>query len=76
MSELCLNVRLIFPKSFGDHSEMVVTSHEVKEGETVENLVCRLMKLGEFQRRGISPISPESRIEIQYVAGTEPEIIF
>lgn len=42
-------------------------------GETVEHLVCRLMELGEFQRRFVSSKSPHARIEIQYVAGTEPE---
>lgn len=51
-----------------------ITAHAVEPGETVEHLVCRLMEIGEFkQPHGHRP-GPDSRIELQYVAGTEPEL--
>lgn len=70
---LRIHVRLVSCVNMGDHDEMVTTVHEALTGETVEHLVCRLMELGEFQRRFVSSKSPHARIEIQYVAGTEPE---
>lgn len=58
----------------GDHAVTAITAHAVEPGETVERLVCRLMEIGEFkQPHGYRP-GPDSRIELQYVAGTEPEL--
>ena len=73
MTDLRIHVRLMTERNFGDHGEFVLTSHEVQPDETVEHLVCRLMELGEFQRPYRNPLLPHARIELQYVAGTEPE---
>lgn len=73
MSGLRIHVRLIAQVNLGDHGAHITTCHEVEDGETVEHLVCRLMELGEFQRAFSSPKGADARIEIQYVAGTEPE---
>jgi len=69
-----IHVRLYAEKNMGDHAVTAITAHAVEPGETVEHLVCRLMEIGEFkQPHGYRP-GPDSRIELQYVAGTEPEL--
>ena len=67
-----LQITLIAEQDFGDHGALVRTAHNVEPGETVEHLVHRLMRAGEFAQPYRNPASPSSWIEIRYVDGTLP----
>jgi hypothetical protein len=64
-----IQVTLIEERNFGDHGAMMSIAHEVEEGETVEHLVARLMKVGEFQRPYIST-NYANHIILRVVEGT------
>ena len=68
-----IQVTLIAEQNFGDHGALVRTAHLVEPGETVEHLLHRLMRAGEFAQRFRSSESPSSWIEIRYVDGTLPD---
>ena len=77
-----IQVTLIAEQNFGDHGAMIRTAHAVEPGETVEHLLHRLMRAGEFAQpyrspespaACRSPESPAACIELRYVDGTLPE---
>lgn len=68
-----IQVTLTAEQNFGDHGAMVRTAHNVEPGETVEHLLHRLMRAGEFAQPYRSPESPSSWIELRYIDGTLPE---
>lgn len=68
-----MQITLIEEQYFGDHGAMIRTAHSVEPGETVEHLLHRLMRAGEFADPHRSPAPPSSWIEIRYVAVTLPK---
>jgi hypothetical protein len=68
-----IQVTLVAEQNFGDHGALVRTAHLAEPGETVEHLLHRLMRAGEFARPYMNPESPSSWIEIRYVDGTLPK---
>lgn len=68
-----IQVTLIAEQNFGDHGDMIRTAHLVEPDETVEHLLHRLMRAGEFAQAFRRPESPSSWIELRYVEGTLPE---
>lgn len=56
----------------GDHDADVRIAHRVEPGETVEHLIERVMRLGEFQQPYRRGESAAAWIELRYVDGTEP----
>lgn len=68
-----IQVTLIAEQGFGDHGALVRTAHNVEPDETVEHLLHRLMRAGEFAQAWCDSASPSSWIELRYVDGTLPE---
>lgn len=68
-----IQVTLVAEQNFGDHGALVRTAHAVEPDETVEHLLHRLMRAGEFARMYRNPESPSAWIELRYVDGTLPE---
>ena len=68
-----IQVTLIAEQNFGDHGALVRTAHVMEPDETVEHLLHRLMRAGEFAHPYRQPESPSSWIEIRYVDGTLPD---
>jgi hypothetical protein len=67
-----IQVTLMAEQNFGDHGAIVRTAYNVEPGETVEHLLHRLMRAGEFAQPYRNPESPSAWIEIRYVDGTLP----
>lgn len=68
-----IQITLVAEQNFGDHGAMIRTAHNVEPDETVEHLLHRLMRAGEFAHRWRQPEGSSSWIEIRYVEGTLPE---
>ena len=67
-----IQVTLTAEQNFGDHGALVRTAHLVEPDETVEHLLHRLVRAGEFAQAYRSPEAPSSWIELRYVDGTLP----
>jgi len=67
-----IQVTLCTSENRGDHGADVRLAFNVEPGETVEHLLHRVMRMGEFQQRWQSAEPPSSWVELRYVAGTEP----
>lgn len=68
-----IQVTLVAEQNFGDHGAMIRTAHRAAPDETVEHLLHRLMRAGEFAQRFRSPESPAAWIELRYIEGSLPE---
>lgn len=67
-----IQVTLVAEQNFGDHGALVRTAHKAEPDETVEHLLHRLMRAGEFAQPYRNPESPAAWIELRYVDGTLP----
>lgn len=69
-----IQVTLCTGQDMGDHGERIRIAYDVTPDETVEHLLMRLMRLGEFQPQYQSHLPASDWIEIRYVEGTAPEL--
>lgn len=69
---LRLHVTLTTTEHRADGDVDTRTAHVVEPGETVEHLMARLMRFGEFAGGFDFPEPPTATVEIRYVDGTLP----
>ena len=68
-----IHVTLCTERNMGDYGERVRLAYHVEPGETVEHLLMRLMKMGDFRPIYTHPLPASDWIELRYVEGTAPE---
>lgn len=68
-----IQVTLCTTENYGDHAGEVRLAHVVEPDETVEHLLHRLMRAGEFAEMFRSPEPLSAWIELRYVHGTLPD---
>lgn len=74
---LQIQVTLVAHQNMGDHAEQVRTAHLAEPDETVQNLVKRVMELGDYQKPWRAPQPATAWIELRYVDdGTVVEVAF
>jgi hypothetical protein len=68
-----VQVTLCTQENRGDHAADVRIAAKAEPGETVHQMVERLMRLGAHQRPYMASEPPSAWIELRYVDGTQPE---